>query len=290
METQITKNLASNMFTNQIINNDYLCISIAENGLFNSYATGIITGSSYNISFSSPDSPVTSVTTIEIDGVNYVYGISGILIEPPTELPNLKNESIYKYRNIQVKQTLQIVEHTSAGHADTGMYKYTVTNNDTIAHNIGLRIMIDTMIDDNDGAPFNIPGVGTITHEMEFIGSDIPQHWQIFHSLNKPNITAQGTLIGGAATTPDKFVIAAWPNIKVTSWDYTVNTAQSITTDSAAAIYWNPCVVEPGKSHEFITLYGLSATSITGNIKQNNSQIANIDETYVTRGINVFRC
>lgn len=78
------------------------------------------------------------------------------------------------------------------------MYKYTVTNNDSINHNIGVRIMIDTMLNNNDGPPFRIPGIETpITTEIEFFPPNIPQYWQAFYSLSDPDIMSQGTLIGG---------------------------------------------------------------------------------------------
>jgi hypothetical protein len=142
------------------------------------------------------------------------------------------------------------------------MYKYTVTNNDTVSHSVGIRIMIDTMLNGNDAAPFRMPGIGGVNTEMEFIGANIPQYWQAFYSLDNPDILSQGTLIGGGATTPDRFVIARWGAITSTDWDYTV-TPGLPTGDSAVAIYWNPAVIDPGESREFITFYGLSTLSGT---------------------------
>lgn len=71
---------------------------------------------------------------------------------------------------------------------DTGIYKYTVTNNDTISHNIAIRIMIDTMLNNNDGAPFPIPNIGDVTNQMELTGSNISQYWLAFYSLDNPDI------------------------------------------------------------------------------------------------------
>jgi len=141
---------------------------------------------------------------------------------------------------------------------------YTVTNNDTVAHSVEIRIMIDTMLNNNDGAPFRIPNVGAVTNEMEFIGLNIPQYWQAFFSLVNPDILSQGTLIGGGATTLDRFVIAYWGNIAGSLWDYNVNPLQPITEDSAIAVYWYPVVIGPGESLDFITFYGLS--TLSGNV------------------------
>ena len=248
--------------------NDFLSIVVAQDARFNSGATGIVTGLSYNISYNwrpvCSGTPATSFTTIKIDEVNNVYGSSGTIIQTPIELPDLKNESIWQYGNILVKQTLQIVNNIATGRFDTGMYKYIVTNKDNVAHSVGIRIMVDTTLDDYDYAPFLIPKVGAVTDEMEFIGSDIPQYWQSFYSLANPDILAQGTLIGGGATTPDRFIIAYWWDICVTEWDYIVDPLKSILYDSAVAVYWNPVVISPGESHEFITYYGLG--TLNGNV------------------------
>lgn len=289
MEKQTTEGSKLDITTIKKISNDYLSISITENGLFNSYATSNVTGVPYNIMFSSEDSQSTSFTTIKIDDVNFVYGLIGKMIQGPTELPELKNESIYKYRKIEVKQTLQIIKNTFSNHEDTGMYKYTVTNNDTVSHKIGIRIMIDTMIKDNDGAPYIIPNIGTVTNEREFKNQDIPKEWQVYYSYDNPNISAKGTLIDGAVTKPDRFVIAAWPNIKVTSWDYEIDSSLSILKDSAVAIYWNPVIINPGESREFITFYGLNTIEKVKKVEEPNSRANNTDKNAITRGINVFR-
>lgn len=261
METQIEKSSLANESIVADPNNDFLSIQVGTDARYNSGATGLVTGVSYNISYDWPGQPGTSFTTIRIDGTDSVYGTDGTMVQAPTELPNLKNEAIWQYGNIDVKQTLQIVFNGATGRVDTGMYKYTVTNNDTVAHSVGIRNMIDTMLNSNDGAPFRIPGVGAVTTEMEFLSASIPQYWQAFYSLANPDILAQGNLIGGDATTPDRFVIAAWPRIQSTLWDYTVDPSISVTSDSAVAVYWNPVVINPGESRDFVTFYGLATLS-----------------------------
>lgn len=243
--------------------NGYLAIQVAPNGRFNSGATGVATGSSFNISYAWPDSPWSSFTTIRIDGSDNIFGSSGDQIQAPTDLSDLLNESVWQWGNVQVKQTLQIVNNTATGRPDIGMYKYTVTNLDSVAHDVGVRVMIDTMLNWNDGAPFRVPGAGSVTTEREFTGDSIPQYWQAFYSLDNPEIMAQGTLSGSGATRPDRFVLSAWYNVYSTIWDYAINPDYPVTWDSAATLWWNPVTVAPGQSREFVTFYGLG--SLSGN-------------------------
>ncbi|MHB1391026.1 MAG: hypothetical protein ACYCXF_07345 [Thermoleophilia bacterium] len=193
--------------------NDYLAIQVGSDGKFNSGATGIITGSSFNISYAWPSSPWSSFTTVRVDGADNIYGAGCPLVQPPTDLPDLVNESIAECAGVRVTQTLQIVTGTSTGRPDTGMYKYTVSNLDFVPHDVGIRVMVDTMLNDNDAAPFRVPGVGEVTTEMDFTGTAIPDYWQAFYDLTNPDMVAQGTLKGGGSTTPDRFALTIDPCI-----------------------------------------------------------------------------
>jgi hypothetical protein len=214
---------------------------------------------------------------VQVDGTNLVYGTDGSVISPPTDTGPGTNQSSWQISpGVKVSQTLSIVSGPSTGNPDTALIRYDITNTDTVVvHQVGLRVMIDTMLNGNDGAPFYIPGVGPVTTEMDFTGTTVPQYWQAFYSLtSSTKYSAQGTLVGNGATPPDRFVIAAWPNIFNTLFDYTVNPAQSVTSDSAVALYWTPRTLAPGATVSFSTLYGLSgftqdlspplALSITG--------------------------
>ncbi len=144
--------------------------------------------------------------------------------------------------------------------------KYTVTNNGSVSQDVGARVMLDTMIASNDAVPFNVPGTGAVTTEMEFTGANIPEYWQGFDTLTNPTLIAQGTLTTGGATTPDKFTIASWDEIYDYYWNYTVTPGQA-TGDSAVAIYWNPTTLAAGQSRTYTTYYGLGKVTIaSGNL------------------------
>lgn len=244
--------------------NQYLAIQVGSDARFNEGAhpdpaTCAAGPSSFNLSYNWPSPPGTSFTTVQVDGTNLVYGTDGTVISPPTDTGQTNQSSWQVTPGVKVSQTLSIVNGPSTGNPDTALITYDITNTDTVSHQVGLRVMIDTMLNGNDGAPFYIPGVGPVTNEMDFTGSAVPQYWQAFYSLtSSTQYSAQGTLVGNGATPPDRFVIAAWPSIDNTLFDYTVNPAQSVTSDSAVAIYWNSRTLAPGATASFSTLYGLS--------------------------------
>ncbi len=197
-------------------------------------------------------SPGTSFTTIKVDGSNY-YFTAGSVNPKESDLSTSATQII---NGILINQELKIVSNSNSGKADTVQIKYTVNNNDTSAHSIGTRIMMDTMLGYNDAAPFRIPGYGAVTTELELTGDNIPDYWQAFDSLTNPSVIAQGTLLR-TDNKPDKVQFTNWGRVHSTMWDYTVRTG-SANNNSAVSIYWNPTQLQPGESKTYVTYYGLS--------------------------------
>jgi pimeloyl-ACP methyl ester carboxylesterase len=238
--------------------NEYIEMSVRENGEFTMGITG------GPILLYGHPSPWTSATTVRIDGTDYWnYGGNqwGTVITPPYVEGDSNITKWLVSGNIELTQILDIAYSSYSEKRDVIGIKYTVKNVDTISHNVGIRVMLDTMLANNDGAPFKIPGIGNVTSEMDFLGNNVPIYWQAFDSLTNPTVQSQGTLISGGLA-PDRFVIAAWPRINDSPWDFSVSPATSITGDSAVGIYWNPTLLRPGESRTYITYYGLGAIGI----------------------------
>lgn len=159
--------------------------------------------------------------------------------------------------DVEVKQIITLETNTYTGNADVASIKYVMTNNGSQAKQIGGRIMLDTMLGNNDGAPFRIPGIGNVTSEIELSGNDIPEYWQAFDNLTTPNVISTGNFYRTAAEKPDKVQFAYWGDIVGSSWNYAVSN-QSVTGDSAVASYYNPRTVLPGQSRTIVTYYGIS--------------------------------
>jgi len=239
-------------------------IAVAANGQF---TMGIPNGPI--LLYGHPE-PGTSATTVRIDGVdywNYNQTTWGDVIVPPST-EGFSNTTIWNINGVvQLTQTLSIVKGSSSGRYDTGEIKYIVLNTDNMPHSIGIRIMLDTMLGTNDGAPFRIPGTGAVTTEMEWDEEHISPYYQAFDNLNNPTVQSQGTLIGGNALRPDRFVTAGWNHINDSPWDFTTNWGDDYWWgdygyDSAAGIYWEPVTLQAGESKSFVTYYGLGGMDI----------------------------
>lgn len=222
--------------------------------------------------------PWTSYTTLWIDGQYYVFGgqtgrragnsgkYGEIIKKPYVENGSIK--TITKFNDeIIVEQILKIVKSSTTGLFDSVQIKYLVENVDQKDHKLGLRTVLDTMLGQNDGAPFRI-GNDAVTNDKIYYAKQLPQFWQAFDSLSNPTVTSQGSFKGPGVTTPDQVKFADWGSMADGVWDFDFNPGEDFTRkgeyeiDSAAALYWVPETLAAGESRSYITNYGLGGITI----------------------------
>ncbi len=222
--------------------------------------------------------PWTSYTTIRIDGKNYIFGgktdkragKDGKYGELVTQ-PQIKDDQIitsYKFEDqIVVTQILNFVKSSTTGLADTVQITYRVTNQDEEDHQVGARVMIDTMLGENDGAPFRVLNQA-VTGDALFLEEDIPSFCQAFDELANPKVTAQGTIKGNGLTTPDEVYFADWGSLADGLWSFDFNVAEDFLRkgefelDSAMALFWQPKTLKAGATRTYVTNYGLGGITI----------------------------
>ncbi len=222
--------------------------------------------------------PWTSYATVRLDGLDYVFGgktdrrsgrgaAYGVRVSGP-ELSGADSiVATWRYGDIEISQTLSIVRSTTTGLHDTARITYIATNDGEVEHLVGLRMVLDTMLGANDGAPFRARDMAILCDTV-FGPGDIPHFWQAFDSLSSPSVTSQGTLVGADATPPDRVVLSNWGSLADGVWDADFVTGRDFTRsgeyelDSAIALYWDPAPLLPGESREYTTLYGMGGISI----------------------------
>ncbi len=220
----------------------------------------------------------TSFATFRIDGKDYIFGnnygflgLGGQFITPPVN-DGLANDSVWKVGDIEIEQKLEVVNDVSSPYIGNVVIKYNVTNKGSSAADIGARIMLDTMLGSNDGAPFELGDdiSSRIEAEQRLTGTDVPNFWKAYDSFDAPGVIAYGFNAGWQGSSkPDEFVMAHWNNLAATKWDCAVNPLVNFATidndygtaDSAAAMYWDPASLAVGQTVSFETVYGV----MTGN-------------------------
>ncbi|WP_461371693.1 hypothetical protein [Candidatus Darwinibacter acetoxidans] len=223
------------------------------------------------------DDPWTSYTTVKVDNQNWIYGnptdrragyegLYGELVQPPTVVDG-KIESSWMLGPIQVWQVLSITRSSTTGLLDTAQIEYHLENTDTETHMVGLRLMLDTMLGANDGAPFRVED-RALTSDTVYYSQNMPEFWQAFDSLSSPQVMAQGTLRRSDIVPPDRAYFTNWGSVADAAWNFDFIPGRDFTRvgewelDSAIALFWDPVVLAPGESRSYVTYYGLGGVTI----------------------------
>lgn len=200
-----------------------------------------------------------SFSTIRVDGVDSVFGDSTGSIEPqdPQVFPWL-TFTRWDKSPVSVDESLDIGADPATGAKDVAQIVYSVTNTSSVAHSVGVRALLDTDVNGNDAPTFVLPSQGAVTTEQDLAGAAVPAGFQVFDSLSDSQHVATATLNGGGAPTPpDRLVIASYPRLSATPWNFTSQPGTSLGSDNAFAVYWNPVSVAAGATQDFRMYYGL---------------------------------
>jgi hypothetical protein len=205
-----------------------------------------------------------SYTTVRIAGPNGTLDEVHLDDAPQTATGN-RVTTLWTWTSpyrVQVTQTIEIQQNPFSGRQDVIGLRYDVANRDDNPLAVGVRALLDIKLGQNDGAPYFIPGIGAVTTEREFVGSQIPDYWLAFESptYDPRELRGVGVLRGRDVTTPDRFIIAWWRRLTFEKWDYPIEPTRPITSDSAVAMYWDPVTLPPGGKRSMSTQYGLTTS------------------------------
>jgi hypothetical protein len=167
---------------------------------------------------------------------------------------------------LRVTQKVEIVKSQS-GALDTCVIAYRIQNRAKEAHKIGLRVLIDTLIGENDGHPFQLPGKKElIKTSADLRGKEVPGHVMALEKpdADNPGVVAYFTLRpGGTLAGPDRISLTRFPpkgsERDILKWDFPVRNIKLNADDpgdSAVVMYWNPHEVRGGGHIDFGFAYG----------------------------------
>jgi hypothetical protein len=166
--------------------------------------------------------------------------------------------------NVTITQVMEVVPSKMAANApagqkrkrDTLVTRYIMENKDTMPHSVGVRVRIDTMVRNNDGALFASPTThpGKVLNGIELKGKDLPEWMQILEipDLKNPGFVGFFTLKLGRLEGPSRFLCTAH-GAGDNGWE--VNVQQSF-GDSDCVIYFEPAMIPPGGKREVGYGYG----------------------------------
>lgn len=216
--------------------------------------------------------PQTSITTIRIDGEDYIFGNNygtkgGVVSE--TQQNDRISKTVWKVNGVEVIQTLTLIVDEANPNVGNMRVSYKISNGSNKKVELGARILMDTQLGSNDGAAFVVNG-GYITNETELKGEDIPQIWQAYDQRFAPNVITYGLLSGWeGAIAPSKVVMAHWNTLYGTKWDVKTNPLLNFSTnmnsygsaDGGVALFYEPTSLGVSKTRTYETFYGIGSVA-----------------------------
>lgn len=234
------------------------------------------TDSDKKLLFDKNNDPETSFTSFIINGEEYIFGNDygflnnkGKFIQSPTNAGSV-NTSIWEIEDVLITQKIELIEDTDNPNVGNVKIRYEIKNNSSVTKNIGSRILLDTMLGENDGAAVVLGNTNeTITNESEIFGDNIPTYWRCADDIFAPKVVSYGFTKGWGNPAPDKMIVAHWSNLSETKWGYNVDKSLDFTeasnklgtSDSAVALYWNEDALKSGDQKVIETYYGLGDLS-----------------------------
>ncbi len=190
----------------------------------------------------------------------------------------------FDFQGTIITQTLTPVDkdfqEIEAGFAQYYMVKYEFQNQTRQFKKIGLGVLFDTMIDDNDYCVISADG-HMVDKEWGFTANQMPREL-LFYRTPGDTSDMMGTAIlkGFKATRPDKMVIGRWPVLHEVTWELKPQKVKY--GDSAYFLKWENRNIRPGGKLDFVTYYGLPAH------KKPALKLIVEDNTYLTMRENIY--
>ncbi len=215
--------------------------------------------------------PPRSFAKIKIDGevIKYASPVNDFNVAPRLSDDGKAIVSQWEYKNIAVGQRISFEDNPlSPGNETMIAIEYQIINLDETAHEIGMRILLDTL-GESDKGNFLIPGaLERLDKERSFEGEGVPD---MYLMVDRPGANASYWAAGVFSdTVPDKLVFAGYDNMFVADYDYAIDTKRGFRKgldepDSGVAYFWKPQTFAPKTIGTIRILIGaLEVTSFDG--------------------------
>jgi len=150
---------------------------------------------------------------------------------------------------------------------------YKIDNFSGQKRNVGLMVLMDMMIDDNDSAYTYINGK-KVNNETSFSGSKLPKNFQSLRTEEKfKELHATTLFTNDDKPFPDTISIGNWGHYYNTVWD--ISASNKVIGDNAYFLKWNKQIIQSQESLSFSYYFGVENKKV--NLMFNNSEAVKDD-------------
>lgn len=254
------------------------------------------------------DTDNTSYTTIRVDGEDYIFGkdygysvARKARLKSETEIIDGSLVTAYEIGTganvIRILQTMTLIEDKSNTNYGNVFIQYALENKTGTSAEIGIRILQDIKVGNNDGPLIKIED-SFYEKEEVFEGVNIPDVWRTTDNEFAPTVVAFARTNGWGNIKPDKMILGHWQGLSQSIYDYTVDNDVNFTLessygarDTAVAYYWEPKPIANNEIVSFETYYGIGQVldkefTYAANISAPTKLVVNEEKTaYVEDGV-----
>jgi len=90
--------------------------------------------------------------------------------------------TVWERDGVRVKERLTLAPDPASGNRNMTAIAYTVTNTNAANRIVGMRVMLDVEVGNNDRAPYIVPDAGQVVNQREWLGAQVPSYWIAYES------------------------------------------------------------------------------------------------------------
>jgi hypothetical protein len=208
-----------------------------------------------------------SFCIVRIDAVDHKYGSSDGKL---TLLPSGPSAILHSWtvNNIEILQELKLTNSSHIVLPGSIKVRYWVRNKDIAAHNIGLRVVLDTFLGANDDAEIIVPAAAAyIVKETTFRSTAVPDWWCSWDSISTPYARAVMSFTSPGTVRPDILAFASRKRLAETAWDFFPDGQKDFRPtpleppDPAVGLTWAPIPFRPGRENGVAFQFGFQDAS-----------------------------
>jgi hypothetical protein len=205
-----------------------------------------------------------SQTSLKIDGKYYNYHLNRE--EPVFHADPHAVSCIKTIDDISINQTICLGLNPESNLTNIFRIQYSLSNQSRKPKRVSLKILLDTWAGSNDGVPFRILKFNeeSIPEDKEIVMREKElepkkiDYWETYETkTTKLSMICFGKMLSECSPRPDKVQFVKWTKGFQEKFDIAIDTNESITGDSAVAIYWTNHLIQPGKTRFFEFVYGI---------------------------------
>ncbi len=208
--------------------------------------------------------PYQSHARFQINHSYYTYGdTKGKYTETPKNIGSMAR-SVWVIDGIAIKQEMRLKNNVI-------ILKYVCENTGTTSRKIGMRLMLDTVLYQNDNGRFIVPRTGQLLQETTYNGASVPDFWYSMYNIDTEKPAVWCRINENPYGKPDSVVFACAERIANAYYHYTADPKRNYKftplaqNDTGFAAFWNQKELAPQER----IIYTISLGQYTPVIRSN---------------------